>query len=693
MDMAARAVALVALVLGLVYPVQAFMRLDEVPLEVRLLWPAVAIAAWIAPSASLRAFVAAAPLTPMLPAWLGWPAVVPAEPWLLALLAAATTRVVLGRRPWWTRSCAAVPLGGFLLLLVATATASLIVTLYPFHLAHDGILPLLRQVHEFARRDFILVQSQRHLFASITAWAVTLEGLALLWLVVTEPRGAAGVMPLLKAAVAGCSAVAAIGLWQWWTGRGLLRFWVEQNPDLTRINATFTDVNGLASYLALMVPVALALSAGGQTGLRRWGWRAAAALSAVAIVFTASRAAWVSLAAGLLGYGWAERALGLGGRTRWNGWRAALGVLVTVLVGLGVLTAFATVRDVRLRDQDSYTNALLYTLNLNAPLDERLKGRLALWSAAGAMVRHAPVFGIGVGRFYKDVAHYAVDQAALPRPQENAHNYFLQVAAELGLVGLLGLLGLLVAAILPALRAAVGSDPRRPVPPSFGHGSAGTSIEEASRQSVALGTAIGLGVYLLTWLTGHPLLVREGQFAFWPMVGAAALLGAPTVAGSGCQVSWSSWSATRRRTLPYAVALGLVAIAASVPWRASSQAARVDLSRMPSGLHDPEVDAHGRPFRWTLEHAVFYVPRDAQVFTLELRSVAPFAQWVTVVLDGQVVDRLRLDDHAWRRIPYRLPQHRSPARYHRFELDVDPPWRAPRDPRILGVMLGEWAWK
>jgi hypothetical protein len=131
----------------------------------------------------------------------------------------------------------------------------------------------------------------------------------------------------------------------------------------------------------------------------------------------------------------------------------------------------------------------------------------------------------------------------------------------------------------------------------------------------------------------------------------------------------------------------------SVPFRAAADAARVDLSRAPQGLYDPEVDAEGRSFRWSGDRTVLYVPTSARSLQWSLRSLAPFPQKVVVLQNGVVVDELKLVDHSWREFRYVLPDRASSQRFHRFELQVSPTWVPPDDTRELGVVVGDWSWK
>ena len=112
-----------------------------------------------------------------------------------------------------------------------------------------------------------------------------------------------------------------------------------------------------------------------------------------------------------------------------------------------------------------------------------------------------PVFGVGAGRYRSLSAQFAGDSAPSWLRRENAHNNFLQIAAELGAAGIAGFLGLLAACALRvrrALGARGGPDP------------------------LLAGAGAGLAAYLLTCLTGHPLLHGETAFPFWIVLGLAA---------------------------------------------------------------------------------------------------------------------------------------------------------------------------
>lgn len=661
------ALGLLALVVS--GPVYAFLTLSEIPFAVRLLLPVVALTAWFAPRGSLLGFAAGAPLLPILPSAVGWPPVSLPEMWALGLLVGATPRLIFqgAHRPGVSLPAPAV-------LLIALGTVSMVVKLYPFHLSAGGVWPLLVSLWEFWRSELI-VSSQRHMYAAISSWVLLLDGLLMLWLCLRIARDRRGAAQLVEAAAIGAGIVAILGVFQWWTGRGLLQFWREQDPNIVRINATFSDVNGLGAYLAMMIWPIVALAMSGSRPGWRLVYRVLACAAAASIVFTASRAAW--LAAGIGGLMFvvsiwragllAPQAAIARHFRRW----LAVGT-AAVAVSLGLLTAYATSADIRHERQRNYADTLLYSLNLNVPLNERLKGRLPLWESAIKMIETRPIFGIGISRYYKEVASFSPEPELLINAQENAHNYFLQVAAELGLSGLACLIALFALAIQAALRA-----------------TSRATIEREHRY-LAAAAAAGLLAFAVASLTGHPMLVREGQFAFAVLAAGSFLFGrgrteAKTTAGVPGRSEPGRW--TRIAALA-----ACAVIVATIPIRARQETDRVDLSRLPFGLYDPEVAQDGAVFRWSTQRTTLHVPAEAAVFTLPLRSLAPFAQIASVSFDDRLADRVQLDDHAWHRLRYPLPARRDRGRFVKVDIDVSPTWQPPGEGRMLGVMVGEYGW-
>lgn len=178
---------------------------------------------------------------------------------------------------------------------------------------------------------------------------------------------------------------------------------------LSRATGNLIDPNLFAGYLVLVIPLALAFGVA-----MRWRW--APVLSAVtmlifgaALVATLSRGGWLGLVAAV-----ATMVLLLPGRRRLL-LVVAGGAIVVLLVG-GLAGPVA---------------ARLGASAGASPL-QTFADRIPIWSAAVSMFLQHPVFGIGLNNFGNYVGSNG------PSLDVNqAHDLFLNIAAERGLIGLI----------------------------------------------------------------------------------------------------------------------------------------------------------------------------------------------------------------------------------------------------------------
>lgn len=116
------------------------------------------------------------------------------------------------------------------------------------------------------------------------------------------------------------------------------------------------------------------------------------------------------------------------------------------------------------------------------------------------MVSTSPLRGVGVGTYYQRSSAFMPPGIRALYGRENAHNYFMQTTAELGVLGLMAFLWCLGAALGRAWRA----------------------IDTDGQATLPLGVFLGLLGFLLTCVTGHPFLVIEVSLPFWALLGAGA---------------------------------------------------------------------------------------------------------------------------------------------------------------------------
>ena len=258
-------------------------------------------------------------------------------------------------------------------------------------------------------------------------------------------------------------------------GLGLVQFILQIGPEwfvimgrFMRASGTFRQPNPFAGYLGLTLPVAVSLALWGWAAL----WRTRDSRSHVirpALVALSATVAASIIGAGLLASwsrgGWLGAAAGVATVIVFRSRRTFMLALlaVTVLLAAVLLGSFGNMPlpepvAARVQDLPAYFGM---TDVLSQPVtDENFSviERLAHWVAAVRMWEQAPWFGIGPG-------NYAViyPNVRLPRWEDalgHAHNVYLNVLAESGLVGLAayGALGLGTLAWVIRRRHLVGAE-------------------------------------------------------------------------------------------------------------------------------------------------------------------------------------------------------------------------------------------
>jgi len=244
-----------------------------------------------------------------------------------------------------------------------------------------------------------------------------------------------------------------------------------------RIYSTFRLPNGLAGFLALLIPGFLGHVLDRlRAGERGKGFVAASALwlaSALACLFlTYSRGGWIAFGVGMgafclmLGKGTLRRHARLVG-----GLAAGAALAIVLLFASGRVPAHV-VRGA----------AASYEV------------RVGYWRGALAMARDNFWGGVGLGTFGAHYPRYRWPQA---EPAQLAHNDYLQVLAELGVFGLLAFLGVWAAGLTSALRPCL-------------HSSSSSTLRAFRAPSLGLACVAGAIAFVLAWAVS-PVL----SFAGW----------------------------------------------------------------------------------------------------------------------------------------------------------------------------------
>lgn len=571
-----------------------------------------AIALWRAPVAFVVLAVLA-PLSGLLGLWTNLPF---QGPRLYELLVTAVVLAVLARGLSWTTSRIVTP--G--LALIAIALASALVTMPAWLLMHGVEVTGAAVWTALVQGDF---------FAITPAWqpahAAVLITLGVLLAIAVEStirkHPETGLWVIVGLAVGG-TAAALLNLrrvLELAAGRDALS--VAGVVDLlasVRLNTQF-DINAAGSMFALLI---LACASGlSRTGWYRWVLAGAMATMAVGGL-------WLS------------------------GSRTALAATLAVAVGALAIVALRARPEHRRRAAVVLAGVILvsaaavavYPATRNFAVSGSVDSRLILYRTAMKMWRDAPVTGAGVGTFFTRSVDYGsaeIDKILITgRLRENAHNYFLQVLAELGVIGLAAYLALLGSALW------------------FG------------RHSVWLAAAIV--VFLATSLTGHPQLLSNAVMPFWLVFGAlAATSSAPGIKSAKIQA--------------LLVAVLAVILLLTIPFRAGRTRDAIPLEHGGLRVSLWQTSDDGYRYRTADERSAVFVPTGSTiVIPVRLGPDSSTSAMVDVRVDGVLVNQVILRADEWTQL--RLSIRNARRRFVELRLSGEPAitfWIGRADAKIL----------
>ena len=300
---------------------------------------------------------------------------------------------------------------------------------------------------------FSLVNARSLPFAAkeIVKWVETLAVIAFVALAVPPTEHRWIVACLLLAGIA----QALLGTYQFFTQTGPAFFILR--GKYMRAYGTFEQPNPYAGYLGLIAPLALALALNllerrptlrPLAALKRdwpyWFALTAFALTSTAIGMSWSRGAWLGFAASTVVVNVLRSKRGA----------AIFAALLVVVAIAGLLAGTSMLPEPILHRLTSFLPFIgIEDLRAVEITDDNYASieRLAHWQAAVDMWEDHPWLGVGFGNYEAAYADYALPKWQLALG--HAHNYYLNIGAETGLLGLVAYLGLWSAALWQMWRA------------------------------------------------------------------------------------------------------------------------------------------------------------------------------------------------------------------------------------------------
>jgi len=629
-------------------------------------------------SLALAAVLALLPLLPTGPEYLGLPPGAWVEGAIVLLLIIALVSMVLEHGyerpsgPLRTWAGVSPLIWGWLAFLVAVLGATAVGILRENEVSAPVFTAYLR---ELPAQLMVPMNQATHPLYPARLGLTFLEGFLAFVLVVWICSRATDVRRRALVAVSGWTTgfglTAGFAVFQFVTRFRLHPYWVEVNPNLVRSHSTLDDPNALGAYLCFGLGLAVGLYlVSTRNNLKPWAkWATASAVlvGLLALGSTVSRSSWAAavlatalfLASPLPTRHFDSKPLA------WlrKGARGTLLVLLLVVTLSLAARAFVSPRPGY--KPTSLPDAIVATLDPRIPLQDVLEGRQIWWTAGSRMFLEHPIAGAGLGRFPRLLPEYQ----DIRQINENAHNFYLQVAAVMGSIGLAAFLFFLVT-FAATLRPALAADGKE-------------------TSGLALGLALGMLAFLLTCLTGHSLLLPSVQLLLATGLAAGLVAVAPH-AGS-----------ERRLWRIGTLILALIALLGYTVagFRAPGPSASNDPWGYEWGLYATEVDPTGVSYRWTQQRALLYFvpPEGAQWVELNYAVAEPVRNGLPTDVWIQVGDETHSDycsTDGWCQVIFPLPEQ-DPGRGGRgivIRVTVDPPLipgaaGESDDFRQLGLML------
>lgn len=212
------------------------------------------------------------------------------------------------------------------------------------------------------------------------------------------------------------------------------------------LTGPFSDHQLYGSALLILLPISVSVALTARRSRWRWTGQAVAFAGLLCLIMTETRSAWISVIASAIVFAvcWRHRTTDPAAR------RDSRQVTVSIALGACVALYFVISLGYANRQQPLMERAS--TLSVLGQ-DLSWQSRLLAWHGAEQMVRERPIIGFGLGRYSGEqwrFTHVGRPLAAQQHPSlsEEAHDFYLQTAAEIGVPGLLLYLAALTAMVV-----------------------------------------------------------------------------------------------------------------------------------------------------------------------------------------------------------------------------------------------------
>jgi len=431
----------------------------------------------------------------------------------------------------------------------------------------------------------------------------------------------------------------------------------------TRMFSMFDNPNLFGGYLILVFPLAI-LYGVNKPFSKRMPLLIFAMLSIVSLILSRSKNSWIAFATllvfmGIFFFISYMKKSNFRSPTKIFDWKWMIVSITSLIIIVGAFFIYLK--------KGNVLGLLSEDLNWGIPVEQKLSVRLPLWKFTIQMIEDFPIWGVGIGEFNFALAKYS---STIFDPYKEAtfhpHNYFLQIASEMGLIGLYAFLWILWGIFIKGLQTT-----------------------KRTKNFVKLGLWFGILGFVFTFFGDNYLWNIEMQLMFWLFIG---LLFVGEMENENSQIS------RRHSDKKLFIGLSLILLL-TLPFQIYQRSHISLLSEKSLGFYKEEFKDGEREYRWGEKVVMIPLEVKGKRVNIPVRLGNPDIKEhpvkAKIFIDRRIIDHLDFKDNDWHMLQYPIQNMEGSEIF--LKIEVSRTWNpylmgVRHETRDLGPALGKIFW-
>jgi putative inorganic carbon (HCO3(-)) transporter len=593
-------------------------------------------------------FVLTLPLLSQVPKLLNFPLFSPSELLFLCLLMACLLKVIFNKKKIVLfESPLDLPITIFSFIVISSFLSTFI-THYPLDFFYkEKVLNVLKRML-FIRNPY----DYSYIF---TSTFTMLEGVLLFFFVTNFIKKQRVLNRIYFLLILGWGIVIILGFIQYFGGV----LGNERWP--TRMFSMFDNPNLFGGYLVLLFPLTI-LYGINKPFFKKISLSIFAILSIISLILSRSKNSWIAFAILLVFMGifflisfWREGKYKSPVKiVNWK-WICVFAICFVIIYGSFYIYL----------KKGKVLELLSEDLNWHIPIEQKLDIRLPIWKHSIQMVEDFPLFGVGIGSFNLAFPKYSSGYQ-WEKTSFSPHNWFLQIATELGLIGLYAFLWILGTIFIKGLH-----------------------IIRGKQNFVKLGIWFGIMGFVLTFFGDNHLWNIEMQLMFWLLIGLLFV-----------DEAGNEMAQTHRKSFDKKLLIGLsIILFLTIPFQIYQRSQISFLPEKTVGLYKEVFEEKGKEYRWG--EKVVMIPLEVKGKWINIPiwfgnpDIKKHPVKAKIFVNRRIIDHLDFKDNDWHTLQYPIQNMEAPEIF--LKIEVSRTWNpylmgVRHETRDLGPALGKVYW-